>query len=123
MREPVKENEFVIVAAELDRQAEELGPFMEARLDRARRQAVERGLTRRRLTLPLMGRMTLAGAGAALAVLLTVSLHKEPPAPPMAQKVEEFEIMTAQEQLDVIEDQEFFRWLQERESANPRGEV
>jgi hypothetical protein len=41
----------------------------------------------------------------------------------VAQKVEEFEILTAKEQMDVIEDQEFFRWLQERECANPRGEV
>jgi hypothetical protein len=40
----------------------------------------------------------------------------------MAKGVEEFEILTAQEQLDVMEDPEFFRWLMEREAAEFRRE-
>jgi hypothetical protein len=126
MREPVTEEDFRFITTELTRQSEGLEPALEARLDRARRQAIERGLARRAsaFTIPLMGRLTLAGAGAALALLLTISLHREPSAPaPVAQEVEEFEMMTNHDQMEVVEDQEFYRWLMEHESVTIRGDV
>jgi hypothetical protein len=123
MKTPLEDHEFDMFTKALDRRADELGPALEARLDRARRHAVEKGLTRRSLSLLPMGRLVLAGAGAALVALLTISAHRGPSSgPPMAKGVEEFEILTAQEQLDVMEDPEFFRWLMEREAAEFRRE-
>lgn len=119
----MKEEEIGIVIRELDRSSEEMAAPLTARLDRARRHAVSRGLVRNRWSMPFLERWVLAGAGAAIALLLVFSVQDgSAPLSPVAQEVEEFEILTAQEQLDVVKDQEFYRWLMEQEAVNSRRE-
>lgn len=123
MREPVRDEEMGIIVEELEASAEGLDPLLVARLDRARRAAVERGLTGRRRFFPVPQRWLLVGAGTAMAMMLALSFRQNPPQSPMAARdVEEVEILTAQEQMDIVKDQEFYRWLEEREAAGSRVE-
>lgn len=105
------------VSRALDAGVEAMDTALEARLARARRDAVERGLATR-WRLPVFGRFALAGAGALMVALIALSVWtKSEPHQVVARNVDEFEIMTTQDQIDLYEDLEFYRWLAQQEKT------
>lgn len=91
--------------AVLDRQVQDLDPRMAARLQAARRQALEAG--------PQPGWMPwLATSGFATAiVLITVLWWKQPQPQPPLPAMEEFELLASAEGLEFYDDLELYVWL------------
>jgi hypothetical protein len=118
MRDHEKNRELeTTICRALDADIEALDPALEIRLARARRDAVERGLAGR-WRLPVFGRFALAGAGALMVALIALSLWtRNKPHRLMVHNPDEFEIITAQEQMELYEDLEFYRWLAQQKKT------
>jgi hypothetical protein len=102
------------VRATLDASADNLDAATLRRLRRSRLEAVEAaGPKRRPFPLP---RWVTAGGVATVAVLgVAASVWLSAPRPVLPEKqVEDLEIVTAKEQLDLYADLEFYRWLAEK---------
>jgi len=96
------------VRAALDEAAARLPATRAARLAAARARAVEAARGRRRLRL-----VPAAVAAAAAAVAGVALLRPWRAAAPPPEAVEDIEILTAAEPLELIEDLDFYRWLEE----------
>lgn len=104
MTEP-DENAFVEqIRRQLDSQAEQLDELTIARLRAARLRALASAPPQRRLWLPAIGGATLAAA------LLAVVLWQAPPELPGP--FEALDIVASSEELEMIEDLDFYDWLE-----------
>ncbi len=104
-----REQRFVEqVRKHLDAQTGELDELTLARLRAARLRALDTAPKRRLVWLPVAATATLA------ALVLAVMLR--PAAPDLQSPLEDFDIVAAQEPLDLIDDYEFYEWLDASES-------
>lgn len=115
MSDRLQEERFLAsVRARLDRSAEELSPEIMNRLRQARRQAIEARPRR----VPWL---VWAGGLATAAVAILVMVLWWPAAPGLRHheaSLDDMELLTAGESLDVYEDLEFYRWLADADSAS-----
>lgn len=104
---------------QLDEDARDLDAATASRLNRARQQALDAGLRKRRprwIWLPF----SLATAAAAL-LALTLTLRTSEPllpppvlAAPSASAADDFELLAGSEELEMIENLEFYAWLEQQ---------
>lgn len=109
-----RKNETQFIAAvkrELDRGAEALDGLTLARLRRARRRALDAQPRPRRWLLT--GGLATAALSAALAAVL---LFAPAIAPPLSD-LEQFDLLSENDNLDLYDDLEFYRWLAARADA------
>ena len=98
------ENEFVEqVKQQLDQQADQLDELTAAKLKAARLRALEAASRPRKLWVPAFGTATAA------AVMLAVLLWQSPSELPGP--FEELDIIASGEDLELIEDMDFYDWL------------
>ena len=106
------------VVIELDAAAERPEPEVSARLSEARRKAVNLAEQRERRLFSIPRWATAGGFATAAVIGVAVSLwyadHRENP---MSKGVEEIELISSHDQLDLYEDLEFYRWLAEQRHA------
>jgi hypothetical protein len=91
----------------LDRRAETLAPEVRARLARARRTALNR------LERPRFGDRALVPAavfGCALALLIVFNVGREQPE--LAPALEDLDLLSATEALEMYDDLDFYLWLE-----------
>jgi hypothetical protein len=101
--------------AQLNEDAHNLDAATASRLNRARQRALDEGLGRRRSALGFLGYALAAGIAAVLAVnvLVRVPEPSEPmPAVVAAPGVDDIELLAGSEELEMIEDLEFYAWLE-----------
>lgn len=107
-----KESRFIAAAkAELDRSARQLDELTVARLRAARRKALE--ARPRRLAWLAAGGL----ATAALTATLVAFLLFTPAAAPPVSGLEQFELLSENDSLELYRDLEFYRWLAENTDA------
>ena len=107
-----KDAEFVTRAREqLDRYADQVDEATASRLRAARRQALERGTHRTYRWLPVTG---LATAAAALLAVLLWQQH----AGDLQGVQEDWDILAGGEELELIEELEFYDWLEQTQSSS-----
>lgn len=103
------------VKAHLDNQVRQLDGHTASRLNRARHTAIDQALDsrhHRRWQRPLYALASCA------AVALALSLFWRVPEPPMpvaaVQVVDDFELLAGAEELELIENLEFYAWLEQQ---------
>jgi hypothetical protein len=100
------------IEKELDAGAENLGHDVLLRLKKARRTALEEAEKRagRRFFVPKW--VTAGGLATAMVMVMAVSFwYKSAPEGIPVRQAEDVEILTAQENLDIYKDLDFYRWL------------
>lgn len=103
------------VGQALREQSEQLDAATRSRLSRARSAAVEELHDKR---FPLRNRWLPLGAAAAAAAVMALLLAPNPPAPvpdgrTRIEPLEDLDIVLAEDSLELIEDWEFYRWLED----------
>ena len=109
-----QKNEARFIAAlkrELDRSTEALDALTVARLRSARLRALDVGV--RPSTWLIAGGLATATVGAALVAIV---IFAPTSAPPLA-SLEQFDLLSENDSLDLYEDLEFYRWLAARTDA------
>jgi len=107
-----KESRFIAAArAELERSAQQLDELTSARLRAARRTALE--ARPRRVTWLAAGGL----ATAALTATLVAFLLFTPAAAPPISGLEQFDLLSENDSLELYRDLEFYRWLAEHADA------
>jgi len=107
-----KESRFIAaVKAELDRDTQQLDELTIARLRAARRKALE--ARPRRLTWLAVGGL----ATAALTATLVAFLLFTPAVAPPVSGLEQFDLLSENDGLELYRDLEFYRWLAEHADA------
>ena len=109
-----QKNEARFIAAvkrELDRSTEALDTLTVARLRRARLRALDAGARPR--TWLIAGGLATATLGAALVAVLVFA----PAAAPPLASLEQFDLLSENDSLDLYEDLDFYRWLAARTDA------
>jgi hypothetical protein len=107
-----KESRFIaVVKAELDRGTQQLDELTIARLRAARRNALE--VRPHRFSWLAAGGL----ATAALTATLVAFLLFVPPAAPPVSGLEQFDLLSENDGLELYRDLEFFRWLAEHADA------
>jgi len=96
------------VRRELTQSVDALNTETRTRLARIRQQALARACNRRPLRY-LLPAAVLASAGLALAVFLTL----RPPQPAQNEMLDDLDLITSTESLELIENLEFYEWLEE----------
>jgi hypothetical protein len=97
------------VKRQLDTQSEALDELTLARLRAARKRALEAGTGRRRYWLPALG--TATAAVLALAFLLWPASRELPVT------LDDWEIVASQDDLELIEEYDFYEWLEATQDA------
>jgi hypothetical protein len=94
-----------------------------ARLERARNQALRGAPSRYRgILIPLRWLMVGSFATATTAVLVFFSwMHSPSPGMLPAQNPDDFEIITASEQIDFYQNLDFYQWLSTRKNGERKG--
>lgn len=114
MSPDAKENTFISASkAVLDESVRDLGPGVERRLRQARYRALEAKSKPFRWLLPASG-----FAAVSVAILAGALWLFQPSRPVPVQGVEDIEILSSGENLELFDDLEFYRWLAEQ---NPAG--
>jgi hypothetical protein len=107
-----KESRFIAaVKAELDRDTQQLDELTIARLRAARRKALE--ARPRRLTWLAVGGLATAALTATLVAFLLFAPAVAPPVPGL----EQFDLLSDNDGLELYRDLEFYRWLAEHADA------
>lgn len=104
------------VRDQLDVDTRDLDATTASRLNRARQQALDDGLRRRRHSPWLW-----SGLATAMVLVLTLAVMVRTPAPPALptpvaadQAAEDFEMLAGTEDLELIENLEFYAWLEQQ---------
>lgn len=97
------------VKRHLDAEVGDLDELTVARLRAARLRALESAPRRQPFWLPALGTATVA------ALVMTVMLW--PAAPELQSPLDDWDIVAAQEPLDLIDEYEFYEWLEAAETA------
>jgi hypothetical protein len=107
-----QETEFVgRLRQQLDRHADQLDEVTASRLRAARRRALEANTRRAFRWLPVSG---VAAAAAALLAVLVWQQHSGD----LAAVQEDWDILAAGEELELIEELEFYDWLEQTQSRS-----
>jgi len=107
-----RESRFIAAAkTELERSTQQLDELTIARLRAARQRAID-ARPRRRAWLAAGGLATAALSAALVAVLLFA-----PAAPPPATGLEQLELLSENDGIELYRDLEFYRWLAEHADA------
>lgn len=116
MSDPERDDAIAARArALLDRASDELDADTRARLRAARLRALERVGARRTRRAALAAAGVGAAAAAAVAALLLRPARETDSAGAFAEAFEDFEILGAADDLELYDDLEFYRWLEENE--------
>ncbi len=107
------EQEFVArVKQVLDRTARDLDPAVSLRLQHARLAALEKPASWSRRLIWISGAAASAGAALALALWLTEPVPEHHAAVPL----DDFELVTSVEDVELAEDLDFYHWLADDDS-------
>ena len=103
------------VRAALDDSAARLDAATVSRLNRARQRALDQGLARRtRWVWPTLALATAASLTLALGLLLHTPEVAAPLPPTAATESLDFELLAGSEDLELIENLEFYAWLEQQ---------